>query len=480
MQAVPESEVAPGLIADLRADHARLCQALAGDPSRRLKLIGVAGQSGKTTTSCLIAGVLTAAGYRTGVMGPLGYLDGRGIEPATHATPPPERLASLLARMADNECSHAVMTISSRALAQSQVAGVSFDAMCVTTCRGLGVGGGRREPGLGTRPQTGRHSERSDESGSNSDPGQILRCAPNDVARRSGGSREVVGGQDLSLDRDPVPSPSSPAPRPRLVPPFSGLADQGFAVINADDRQSASWLRRLDRPVLTVGIETAAEITAVPIEQCPSEQTFLLTAGSETVPVRTQMIGRHHVSNCLVAAAVGLAYNIELSTVARGLESVGHVPGRLERIECGQPFSTFVDGARTPGALAGVLNALRPVVAGRLICVLSADHRTDGARRARLGRIAEQRADQLVLTSGNARREDAGEVFGDLLRGVHCPGAATVIADRVTAIHWALGVARPGDCVLIAGKRHDACQPLGRRLADDDREVARAWLRQHR
>jgi UDP-N-acetylmuramyl tripeptide synthase len=495
MQVVPESEVAPGLIADLRADHARLCQALAGDPSRRLKLIGVAGQSGKTTTSCLIAGVLTAAGYRTGVMGPLGYLDGRGIEPATHATPPPERLASLLARMADNECSHAVMTISGRALAQSQVAGVSFDAMCVTTCRGLGVGGGRREPGLGTRPQTGRHSERSEESGANSDPGQILRCDPNDVARRSDGSREVVGGQDLSLDRDPDPCPSGTGKKGTVpicakhpsgrsgkwgLSPFSGLSDQGFAVINADDRGAASWLRRLDRPVLTVGIETAAEITAVPIEQCPSEQTFLLTAGSETVPVRTQMIGRRHVSNCLVAAAVGLAYNIELSTVARGLESVGHVPGRLERIECGQPFSTFVDGARTPGALAGVLNALRPVVAGRLICVLSADCRTDGARRARLGRIAEQRADQLVLTSGNARREDAGEVFGDLLRGVHCPGAATVIADRMTAIHWALGVARPGDCVLIAGKRHDACQPLGRRLADDDREVARAWLRQHR
>jgi UDP-N-acetylmuramoyl-L-alanyl-D-glutamate--2,6-diaminopimelate ligase len=244
-----------------------------------------------------------------------------------------------------------------------------------------------------------------------------------------------------------------------------------------------------------VGIDTAAEITAVPIEQCPSEQTFLLTAGSETVPVRTQMIGKHHVSNCLVAAAVGLAYNIELATVVRGLESVGHVPGRLERIECGQPFSTFVDGARTPGALAGVLQALRPVVAGRLICLFSTDGRADRVRRARLGRIAEKYADQLVLTSGNARRQDAKDVFGDVLSGFHCPGAATVIADRVTAIHWALGTARPGDCLLIAGTRHGTCQggkkatvptgaPSGRSgqrglspfFPDDDREVAQAWL----
>ena len=147
MQAVPESEVAPGLIADLRADHARLCQALAGDPSRRLKLIGVAGQSGKTTTSCLIAGVLTAAGYRTGVMGPLGYLDGRGIEPATHATPPPERLASLLARMADNECSHAVMTISSRA---GPVTSCRRVVRCDVRNNLPGIGGWGRETGTGT------------------------------------------------------------------------------------------------------------------------------------------------------------------------------------------------------------------------------------------------------------------------------------------------------------------------------------------
>ena len=420
MQVFHESGATSGTVPDVRADHARRCQALAGNPSRRLKLIGVSGQRGKTTTSCLIAGVLTAAGYRIGILGSLGYLDGRGIEPAAQATPPPEKLAALLARMADNECTHAVMTVSSRALAESRIAGTSFDAMCLTGRLGIGVAGRRL---------------------------------------------------DLGRDRPPDPLPS--ARRPLGLSPFCGLADQGFAVINADDHGAASWLRRLNRPVLTVGIDASAEITAVPMEQCPSEQTFLLTAGSETAAVRTQMIGKHHVSNCLVAAAVGLAYDIDLTTVVRGLESVGQVPGRLERIECGQSFSVFVDGARTPAALAAVLRALRPVAAGRLICVFSADHRANRAQQERLGRIAEKHADQVVLTSSDARRAGGSDALGDVLSGLHRPAAATVIADRLTAIHWALGAAGPGDCLLIAGKRHDAAGPLGRRPMDDDREIAR-------
>ena len=275
------------LVPNARATYARLCQTLAGNPSRQLKLIGVTGTNGKTTTSCLIAGILKAAGYRVGVLGTLGYLDGRIVEPAVHTTPPPERLAKLLARMVANECTHAVMEVSSHALDQSRVAGASFDATCVTNV---------------THDHLDYHAN--------------LRAYQ--------------------------------AAKGKL---FDHLAEEGFAVLNADDPGSAGFLRSLDCPALTVAIDHAAEIMATPVEQFPSEQTFLLTAGSETVPVRTQMIGTHHIYNCLTAAAVGLAYGIELTTVVRGLESVGHVPGRLERIECGQPFGVFVDFAHTPDCL---------------------------------------------------------------------------------------------------------------------------------
>ncbi len=401
------------VVPNARAAYAGLCQTLTGNPSRQLKLIGVTGTNGKTTTSCLIAGILTAAGYRVGVLGTLGYLDGRIVEPATHTTPPPERLAKLLARMVANECTHAVMEVSSHALDQSRVAGACFDAACVTNV---------------TRDHLDYHAN--------------LRA--------------------YLLAKGKL---------------FDHLAEEGFAVLNADDPGSAGYLRRLDCPALTVAIHEAAEITATPVEQFPSEQTFLLTAGSETVPVRTQMIGTHHIYNCLTAAAVGLAYGIELTTVVRGLESVGHVPGRLERIECGQPFGVFVDFAHTPDALTGILKTLRQVTAGRVICVFGAGGQRDRQKRPRMGRAVEQGAHVAILTNDNPRHEDPHSIFHDVVEGFHNPAVVEVIPDRVEAIHRALRLAGPGDCVLIAGKGHENYQIVGDdHLPLDDREVAREWL----
>ncbi len=401
------------IVPNARAAYGRLCQLLAGNPTRQLKLIGITGTNGKTTTSCLIAGVLKAAGHRVGVMGTLGYLDGRIVEPSSHTTPPPERMASLLARMVRNACSHAVIEVSSHALDQDRVAGAWFDAACVTNV---------------THDHLDYHATLCD-------------------YRRA---------------------------KAKL---FDHLAEDGFAVLNADDPGSAGYLRRLDCPALTVAIDAAAEITAVPLEQCASEQTFLLCAGSETVPVRTQMIGRHHIYNCLTAAAVGLAYGVELTDVAAGLESVGHVPGRLERIECGQPFGVFVDFAHTPDALAGVLATLREVTAGRVICVFGAGGERDAKKRPPMGRAVEQAAHIAILTNDNPRREDPQAIFRDVLSGFCNPAAVEVVADRAQAIGRALSLARPGDCVLIAGKGHESYQIMGdRRLPFDDRQSAREWL----
>ena len=221
------------------------------------------------------------------------------------------------------------------------------------------------------------------------------------------------------------------------------------------------YLRHFHGPALTIGIRKPAEITAAPVEQFPSEQTFLLTAGSETVPVRTRMIGTHHIYNCLTAAAVGLTYGLDLATVVRGLEAVDYVPGRLQRIECGQPFSVFIDYAHTPDALAGSLQALRNVTSGRLICVFGAGGDRDRQKRPLMGREAEKLADCSVLTSDNPRHEDPREIVAEILEGFQQPAAAQVIIDRTEAIHWALAQAQPGDCLLIAGKGHEDYQIVG-------------------
>jgi len=203
---------------------------------------------------------------------------------------------------------------------------------------------------------------------------------------------------------------------------------------------------------------------------------LLLTAGSETVPVRTRMIGTHHIYNCLSAAAVGLAYDIELTTVARGLESVGHVPGRLERIECGQPFGVFVDFAHTPDALVEVLKTLRQVTTGRLICVFGPV--ANGIAKTSVdGPGVELGADVAILTNDNPRHEEPVAIFGDILGGFFIRSTVQVIPDRAQAIQRALSMAQPGDCVLLAGKGHETHQIIGdMHIPHDDREVAKEWL----
>jgi UDP-N-acetylmuramoyl-L-alanyl-D-glutamate--2,6-diaminopimelate ligase len=376
-------------------------------------VVGITGTNGNTTTSCLVAGVLTEAGHRVGLLGTLGYLDGKVIDPSTLTTPPADLLADYLARMVENDCTHAVMEVSSHALDQSRTAGVQFDAACITNVR---------------RDHLDYHGSLAE-------------------YRKS---------------------------KARLL---GQLGPRGFAVVNADDPVAAGYLRDFDGPVLTVGIEQPAEITATLLEQHLSEQTFLFTAGSETIPVRTQMIGTHHVSNCLVAAAVGLTYGIDLPTVVRGLESVGHVPGRLERIECGQPFGVFVDYAHTPDALAAVLDTLRPLTRGRLLCVFGAGGDRDRPKRPLMGRAVESRTDLVVLTSDNPRTEDPETIAREVLAGFERPGDVHVRLDRAEAIRAALAAAEPGDCVLVAGKGHERWQIVGgEEIPFDDAEVARAWL----
>lgn len=401
------------VVPDTRDAYGRICQALAGNPSRKLKVVGITGTNGKTTTSCLVANILSAAGHRVGLMGTLWNYDGKRRAAAGMTTPPSEQLARWLGRMAANGCSHAVLEVSSHALDQSRVAGISFDVACVTNVR---------------RDHLDYH-------------------------------RTLLGYR---------------LAKSRLL---EHLSADGFAVVNADDVTASGYLRQFDGPALTVAMHSAAEITGTLVERHPSEQTFLLSAGNETIPVRTEMIGTHHVYNCLMAAAVGLAYGIDLPTVVRGLEAVGHLPGRLERIECGQAFGVFVDYAHTPDALEGTLAALRDVTPGRLICVFGAGGERDRQKRPLMGQAVERGADRAIVTSDNPRREDPRQIVQEILDGFDDASRAEVVLDRAEAIAAALADAREGDCVLIAGKGHEDYQIVGRkRTWFDDREVARRVL----
>ncbi len=410
---VPGCKLPTCYVADVREAYGHVCQALAGYPSQRLKVIGITGTNGKTTTSFLTAAVLSTAGYQPGLLGTLGYCDAVTTAEARWTTPPAPVLAEWLARMAANGCSHAVMEVSSHALAQERVAGVDFDVACVTNVR--------RD-----------HLDYN-------------------------GTEHNYRAAKLKL--------------------FNHLLPEGFAIVNIDDPVAAGFLSRCEGPVLTIGLDTPAEVTAVPLEQFASEQTFLLHAGDETVPVCTPLVGEHNILNCLLAAAVGAAYGIDLPTIVRGLESVVCVPGRLERIECGQTFHVFVDFAHTPDALTVALAALRGLTEGRLICVFGAGGDRDKSKRPLMGRAVEEAADLAVVTSDNPRSEPPRAIIGQILSGFRHPIEARVTPDRAEAIRWALNQAQPGDTVLIAGKGHEQVQIIGQeRIAFDDREVAKQWL----
>jgi UDP-N-acetylmuramoyl-L-alanyl-D-glutamate--2,6-diaminopimelate ligase len=410
---LPCGDVPTCVVPDTRNAFGRLCQALAGDPSRQMKVIGVTGTNGKSTTVSLIASVLRHAGARPGVLGSLGYFDGVSVAAGSHTTPPAPVLADWLARMAANGCSHAVVEVSSHALSQSRLSGIEFDAVCVTNVR---------------RDHLDYH-------------GSVQNY------RRT---------------------------KARLL---DLLSPSGAVVLNADDPVCAHWLSKICGPVLTVGIESEAELTATVVEREASEQTFLITAGCDTIPVRTRMIGDHHIANCLTAAALGLIYGIELTTAVRGLEAVRNLPGRMERIDCGQPYLVVVDYAHTPDALAAVLGTLRYATAGRLICVFGAGGDRDRQKRAAMGSAVESLADVAIITSDNPRGEDPWRIAQAIRRGFELPERAQVILDREKAIYAALRAAGSGDCVLIAGKGHETHQVIGRHhYPFDDREVARRWF----
>ncbi len=413
---VPSGGMPVCIVPDARNAFGRLCQALAGNPSRKLKAIGVTGTNGKTTTCWLIASILQAAGCRAGLTGTIVNSDSSAIEPSELTTPPAAVLADWLTRMAANGCSHAVLEVSSHALVQSRTAGIDFDATCITNiCR---------------------------------DHLDFHNTLEN---YREAKSR-------LLKQRTP----------------------EGFAVINADDEASRLLLPVIDGAVLTIGIENQAELTASIVDRHVSEQTFLLHAGADTVPVRTRIIGDGHVYNCLMAAAVGLLYGFDLKDIVRGLEQLDKIPGRMDRVECGQPFGVFVDYAHTPDALASVLGSLRAVTSGRLICVFGGGGDRDRQKRPLMAKAVEEVADLAVVTDDNPRGEDPAKIRREITRGFERFDAVVTKADRAEAIHWALGQAEAGDCVLIAGKGHEDYQVIGSsRHWFDDREIARRWLYQH-
>lgn len=398
-------------------------------PSRRLRVCGVTGTKGKTTTTHLIRAVLMEQGQRVGLLGTVHNYIGDEVLPVEHTTPESADLQELLDRMTAAGSAYAVMEVSSHALELHRVDGVEFDAAVFTNL---------------TRDHLDFHADLD-------------------------AYREAKGKLFRSLGAGAV----KPGPK--------------VAVLNADDPVSAYYRTLCAVPVMTYGVQSAADVMARDIRVTPEGAAYRLVTPKGELDLHLRLTGRFNVYNTLAAVAVALAEGVELEAVRRALERTQGVAGRLEPVVAGQPFGCFVDYAHTPDSLSNVLSTVRAFTAGRVIVVFGCGGDRDPGKRPQMGRIAARLADYTILTSDNPRTEDPEQILRQIEAGVlEVPDAAgryEVVADRAAAIARAVALAGPGDVVVIAGKGHETYQIFrDRTIPFDDREVARhvittQWLR---
>jgi UDP-N-acetylmuramoyl-L-alanyl-D-glutamate--2,6-diaminopimelate ligase len=415
-------------VEDTRPALATVAAAFYGFPARRLKTIGVTGTDGKTTTVHLIDAVLEAGGLSSGYLSSVEFKTGGGPQlNATHMTTleSPE-VQALLAEMVAGGRRCAVVEASSHGLALHRVDGCEFDIAVFTTLS-------------------------SDHLDFHGTPDEYLAA-----------KGRLFSMLDESVDK--------------------GVAKT--AILNADEPASA-YLRSCTRArAITYGIEREADVRAEGIESEGLRSSFTVVGPFGRINVRIPLTGRHSVYDALAAVATGLCLGAAPQAMVRGLADFRGVPGRMEVIDCGQPFSVIVDIASTAEALRRVLGVLRPLTPRRLWVVFGCAGERDSARRDGMGRAAGELADFAVLTNEDPRTEDPDAIIDGIARGLTEYGRRedsdfVRIVDRRQALRYAFEQAQAGDTVLLAGKGTEQSIVIGREhIPWDERVAARELLRE--
>jgi UDP-N-acetylmuramoyl-L-alanyl-D-glutamate--2,6-diaminopimelate ligase len=408
------------VVPSVRATMPRLAAVFHGDPSRAMRVVGVTGTNGKTTVSYLLDAGLRGAGQVTGLIGTVETRVAGQAVPSTRTTPEATDLQGLFAAMVEQGVQSVAMEVSSHALVLHRVDGCRFAAAGFTNL-----------------------------------------------------------SQD-HLDFHATMEDYFEAKAMLFEPARSELA-----VVDVDDPAGRRLAER--RPEARTassapGAEMVADWAATQIESGPSGSQFLLRGPDGlAVPVAVPLPGAFNVANALIALAMLGETGVPVDQAAAGIAALTGVPGRMEKIEAGQPFLAVVDYAHTPAAVASLLETVRAVVAGRVLVVLGCGGDRDRAKRPLMGAAAAEGADVAVLTSDNPRSEDPQAILDAMLAGVNETvaenrGTVLVEPDRAAAIRRAVQQARPGDAVVVAGKGHETGQTIGDVTLpfDDAEELARA------
>jgi UDP-N-acetylmuramoyl-L-alanyl-D-glutamate--2,6-diaminopimelate ligase len=404
------------VVENTRPALADLSATFYGHPVRKLKMAGVTGTNGKTTTTFLIQHICENAGLRCGLIGTVRYQIGERILPAARTTPESLDLQELLAQMVNAGCRATAMEVSSHALAQDRTRGLEFDVAVFTNL---------------TQDHLDFH-----------------------------GTMENYFQAKARL--------------------FSQLAEQqkkrkSVAVVNIDDRYGEQLLGKIDKkvPVITYGMGARADFRASNYRMEFGGTSYQLDARGKSYLVRIPLIGRFNVANSMAALAAANALGVGLRDAIVSLGKSPQVPGRLERLPAKRQFRVFVDYAHSPDALVNVIKTLRELEPQKLIVVFGCGGDRDREKRPLMGQVVDRNADQAIITSDNPRKEDPEKIIAEVEKGFRSNRYEKIV-DRTEAIERAISLAQPRDIVLIAGKGHEAYQEFAdHTIPFDDIQVAR-------
>jgi UDP-N-acetylmuramoyl-L-alanyl-D-glutamate--2,6-diaminopimelate ligase len=403
-----------------RRGLARAAANFYGRPAEALKLVGVTGTNGKTTTAYLVDSILHAAGRITGFVSTTGYRTPAGSRSALNTTPESLDLQQMFAEVRDAGGTHAVLETSSHALAMDRLWGCHFAVAIFTNL---------------TRDHLDYHKT---------------------FDEYFAAKRTLFAG--------------------------TGAGVPDLAVINADD-EYAGQLAGLAGRTLTYGLKGSPDLTTKKFALNFGGLEFSAQTPVGKIEVRSPLVGKINVYNILAAIGAGIGLEIPIAKIEEGIANLENVPGRFQRIDEGQPFLVVVDYAHTDDALRNLISTARELnPSGRIITVFGAGGERDRTKRPLMGEAAGSLSNLVVLTSDNPRSEDPLRIINDVVVGLQKADAKyRVEPERERALEIAIEEAQPGDIVLLAGKGHETTQVLADRTIEfDDREKARAILRAKR
>lgn len=424
----PQPPLSKGGLEDLpcvipAGDMTQVCGLIAtafyGNPASKLKLVGVTGTNGKTTTTHLIEFLLNQMQLPAAIFGTL-YTRWPGYEKtALYTTPFAVDLQKQLAEAVVADCKYGVMEVSSHALAQQRVLGCTFEVAVFTNL---------------TQDHLDYHRDMED----------------------------YFEAKALLFSPDYF---------------------KGRAVVNIDDAYGRRIVETLkSEQVWSYSTsDKTADLYADNLQYQPNGVTGILHTPQGKTAFTLPLVGQFNLSNMLAAVGAALELGLDLSAIVGKLSEFLGVPGRMERVQISpdQDISVIVDYAHTPDSLENLLKASRPFIPGRMICVFGCGGDRDRTKRPIMGKIVAELADLAVVTSDNPRTEVPDRILDDVIAGIPAEVKPIVICDRATAIRTAIMDAKPGDGVLIAGKGHEDYQILGtEKVHFDDREQARNALKE--